>query len=123
MLAVYADDFDNLVIASPVYYGTLTGPMMSLASRLQIHHTAKHMRGTPNVLRPKRGAVFLTGGGKGNPDGAVRFSYTVMRILNATLDDRDVVTSMKTDDIPARDDAAALAAVREIARRLNAQCD
>lgn len=124
MQAVYDDDYDNVVIASPVYYGILTGPMMSLASRLQIHHSAKHMRGEPITLRRKRGAVMLTGGGKGNPEGAFRLARVMLRILNAEYDetqtDGNVATSFNTDELAARDDAAAVAAARAIARRLNA---
>jgi multimeric flavodoxin WrbA len=119
MQTVYDDDFEVVVLASPVYYGTLTGPMLSLISRLQIHHTAKHMRGVPIPVRPKVGAVILTGGGKGNPDGAVRMARITLRILGATLDDSDIATSFNTDTLPARDDEAAKAAVRGIAERLN----
>ena len=127
MQTVYADDYDNLIVASPVYYGTLTGPLLSLVSRLQIHHTAKHMRGVPNVLRSKLGALILTGGGKGNPDGAKKNARAVLRILNAELGDSALnesgdgvfAASLNTDEVAACDDVAALSAVRAIARRMN----
>jgi len=124
MQTVYDDDYDNVIIASPVYYGILTPPLMALASRLQIHHSAKHMRGEPIELRQKRGAVMLVGGGKGNPEGAFRLARVMLRILNAEYDETQAVgsvaTSFDTDTLAARDDGAALAAARAIARRLNA---
>ncbi|MDR0851858.1 MAG: flavodoxin family protein, partial [Clostridiales Family XIII bacterium] len=55
MQTVYRDDFDNLIIASPLYYGTLTGPMIALASRLQVYHSIQPAQHSPRVLRPKRG--------------------------------------------------------------------
>ena len=35
MQAIYADDFDNVVVATPIYYGTLPGSVLRLMSRLQ----------------------------------------------------------------------------------------
>jgi len=35
MSLIYNDDFDNVVLASPVYYMTLPGPVLSLMSRFQ----------------------------------------------------------------------------------------
>lgn len=119
MDTIYRDDYDNLVIASPVYYGSLTGPMVSLASRLQVYHAAQPDRDSPRMLRPKRGAVFLTGGGKGNSEGALRYSRTIFHILNVTHDADDLALAFHTDTIPAKDDQEALAKVREIATRLN----
>ncbi|MDR2421606.1 MAG: flavodoxin family protein [Oscillospiraceae bacterium] len=118
MRAVYADDFDRLVVASPVYYGSLTPPVMALASRLQIHHAAKHFLGAPIELRPKRGAVLLAGGGKGIPAEARRLSRVILRILGAELPEENVASSLNTDELPARGDAAALEKAREIGERL-----
>ena len=128
MQVVYDDDFDNIVIASPVHYGLLSAGLLSLASRLQLHHTAKHMRGEPIVLRPKRGAVMLVGGGKGRPNEAKRLSRVILRILNAALDDDALevsgngifAASLNTDAISAAEDTAVMDAVSEIAKRLNA---
>ena len=35
MDVIYEDDFDNVVIATPVYYGTMPGAVLSLMSRMQ----------------------------------------------------------------------------------------
>jgi hypothetical protein len=116
---VYSDDYDNLVIASPVYYGTLTGPLISMASRLQVYREAKHDTVNPLVLRPKRGAVILTGGGKANWDGALRFTRIFFKILNVKRDERDLALSFNTDTVAAKDDFEAQAQVRGIAARLS----
>ncbi|MDR0446814.1 MAG: flavodoxin family protein [Oscillospiraceae bacterium] len=119
MRTIYADDYDRVVIASPVYYGSLTPPVIALASRLQIYHSAKHFRGEPIIPRPKRGGVLLAGGGKGNPAEARRLSRVMLRILGAELREEDVVVSLNTDTLAAGDDTDALEAARALGERLS----
>jgi multimeric flavodoxin WrbA len=120
MQTVYNDDYDALVIASPVHFSNLSGRLMSLLSRLQIYHTAQFMRNSPIYVRPKLGALMLTGGGKGSPDGAIRMGRAALRILGVRIDEQNIVKSLNTDELPAGEDRAALQQVREIAERLNA---
>ncbi|MDR2614985.1 MAG: flavodoxin family protein [Oscillospiraceae bacterium] len=120
MREVYADDYDGIIIASPVYYGSLTPPVMAMASRLQIHHTAKHFLGTPIAVRAKRGGVLLAGGGKGNPSEAFRLSRVILRILGAELPEENVITSLNTDALPAKDDNDAMDKARDLGARLTA---
>ena len=68
MQVIYEDDFDNVVVASPVYYGTLPGSVLSLMSRLQPWHAATYFINEPLVQRPKKAAAILTAGGKGNQE-------------------------------------------------------
>lgn len=70
MQVIYDDDFDNIVIASPVYYGTLPGSVLSLMSRLQPWHAAMFFLKKPLQLKPKKSAAILTAGGKGNAEHA-----------------------------------------------------
>jgi multimeric flavodoxin WrbA len=118
MREVYSDDYESIVVASPVYYGSLTPPVLAIASRLQIYHAAKHFRGEPIARSSKRGAVLLAGGGKGNPDEAKRVSRVILRILGAGLEAENIVASLNTDEMPARLDAAAIGKAREIGARL-----
>jgi multimeric flavodoxin WrbA len=118
MREVYSDDYDNIVVASPVYYGSLTPPVLAIASRLQIYHAAKHFRGEPIARSPKRGAVLLAGGGKGNPDEAKRVSRLILRILGAGLEPENIVSSLNTDETPARLDTVAVGKAHKIGTRL-----
>jgi multimeric flavodoxin WrbA len=119
MRAVYADDFDALVIASPVYFSNLPGPLLSLASRLQPLHNAEYYLGNPITPRPKLGGLIFTGGGKGNEAGAIRAVRPVFRLLNAFGFEEHTVLSMHTDTLPAAEDHAALDGVRKLAAWLN----
>ena len=118
MRIIYDDDFDNVVLATPVYYMTLPGQVLSLMSRFQPQHAAMFFLNKPLNLRPKKGGLILTAGGKGNEAGAEHHIRVMFRSLNATGFEEHTVKSVKTDILPAAQDEAALAGVRDMARWL-----
>ena len=119
MRVIYEDDFDNVVVAAPVYYGTLPGSVLSLMSRLQPWHAATYFLNEPLVQRPKKAAAILTAGGKGNQERAFHHLRAMFRMLNAGGFEEHLVCSANTDTIPAGDDAEAMEQVRSLARWLN----
>ncbi|HJJ69795.1 MAG TPA: flavodoxin family protein, partial [Methanocorpusculum sp.] len=84
MQIIYDDDFDNIVIASPVYYSTLPGSVLSLMSRLQPWHAATFFIKEPLNQRPKKSAAILTAGGKGNEANAQHHLSAFFKQVNAT---------------------------------------
>jgi multimeric flavodoxin WrbA len=84
MQIIYDDDFDNIVIASPVYYSTLPGSVLSLMSRLQPWHAATFFIKEPLKQRPKKSAAILTAGGKGNEANAQHHLSAFFKQVNAT---------------------------------------
>lgn len=121
MDVIYADDFDNVVVASPVYYGTLPGQVLSLMSRLQPWHAATFFLKEPLVQRPKKSAAILTAGGKGNQERACHHLRALFRMLNARGFQDHIACSPNTDTIPASDDETAKQQVRAIAQWLNSE--
>ena len=119
MDVIYADDFDNVVLASPVYFSTLPGQVLSLMSRLQPWHAAKFFLNKPLVQREKKAAVILTAGGKGNQDKAFHHVRAMMRMLNASGYEEHWICSPSTDTIPAQEDEKAMADVLALADWLN----
>jgi multimeric flavodoxin WrbA len=119
MDVIYGDDFDNVVIASPVYFSTLPGKMLSLISRMQPWHAATFFIKQPLVQRRKKSAAILTGGGKGNCANASHHLSAFFRMVNAHGFREHMVISAQTDTIPAWEDEAAIAGVREMAEWLN----
>lgn len=117
---IYGDDFDNVVIASPIYYGTLTGPMMSLMSRMQPWHAARYFLKQPISCREKKGAAILTAGGMGSHERARCHLFAFFKMLNAQGFEEHMAVSDKTDTLPAENDENALQAARAIALWLNA---
>jgi len=120
MRVIYGDAFDNVVLASPVYYSTLPGPVFSLMSRFQPQFGATYRLRDPFVLRPKRAGLILLGGGKGNEAGALRLARVLFRMMNADGFEAHTVLSMKTDTLPAAEDEAAKDGVIKLAAWLNA---
>lgn len=121
MQIIYDDDFDNVVVASPVYYGTLPGSVLSLMSRLQPWHAATFFIKEPLQLRPKKSAAILTAGGKGNEERSHHHLRALFRMLNARGFEKHIAYSVKTDTIPASADEVSKADVREIAAWLNSE--
>lgn len=119
MQTIYDDDFDNVVVASPVYYGTLPGQVLSLMSRLQPWHAATFFIKEPLKQRPKKSAAILTAGGKGNQERASHHLRALFRMLNARGFEDHMACSPSTDTIPASEDEAAKEQVRAIAAWLN----
>ncbi|MBR5258925.1 MAG: flavodoxin family protein [Eggerthellaceae bacterium] len=114
----YADDYDNIVLASPVHYGTLPGKVLSLASRLQTRR-GKHLSRSGAKMSEKKAALILTAGGRNDSDTALHHARCVFKMMGARGFEERSVTSMRTDDISATADEAALARAREIGRLLS----
>ena len=113
----YLLDCDNIVIASPLYFSELTGPLLSVASRLQPFFAARFFRGEQPITKRKRGAVLLCGGGDGAPDRAFATADTLLHQMRAVPLAR--LLSHDTDRLPAAEDAAALHQAARLAVRLN----
>ena len=116
---IYGDDFDNVVIASPVYFGTMPGAVLSLLSRMQPWHVATHFLKKPLVQRPKKAAAIVTAGGKGNVMLEAMHMGAFFRMLNARGYEDHFALSSHTDTFPADQDEEARAQVQSIARWLN----
>jgi multimeric flavodoxin WrbA len=111
---------DNLVVASPVWFSELSGPLLNLASRLiQPYFAARRFRGEVLAVRQKRGVLILTAGGeKRTEEKAASTAHALFQSMNA-LPVVANVFSLNTDALPASEDTAALEAAREAARLLN----
>lgn len=123
MDTIYNEDFDNVVIASPIYFGTMPGSMLSVMSRMQPWHVATFFLKKPLEQRPKKAAAILTAGGKGNCDSARHHLGAFFRMLNAQGWSENLVCSTDTDTIPSSKDVAALEGVSKLATWLNSPDD
>ena len=70
---------DSVVLASPIYFSELTGPLLSVLSRLQQYYCAKAFRGEAFPFAGKRGGLLLVGGGDGS---AARAEQTAITLLH-----------------------------------------
>lgn len=120
MQEIYRDiaGADCIVLASPVYFSCLTGPLLGLMSRLQVFYTARRFHGQRLAGGRKAGAILLCGGGNGSPTSAEETALGLLRCMNAAH--VGTVITHQTDVLPAAEDAATLAQVRALAARLTA---
>lgn len=109
----YIEECDNIVIASPIYFSELTGKLLDVGSRLQTYFSARFIRKSGMVKKPKKGAVILVAGGNGKPDKP----YGTARELLHNMNCRDilpVVYSRHTDQRPAAEDEACLESLNNV---------
>ena len=84
----YIDDCDNIILASPIYFGTLTGSLLNWASRLQYIWVSMAFRGQP-VLKEKdrRGGIILVDGGDRYMEEALSLGKRLLRNMRAEYRD------------------------------------
>ena len=109
---------DNLLIASPVYYGELTGKLLDLCSRLQIYYAAGVIQKKPIAIKHKRGAALLVGGGDGALDRANETATMILKQLRCK-ERHELVYSHDTNHRPAIKDFKAVAGAHSIAAFFN----
>ncbi|NMA06750.1 MAG: flavodoxin family protein [Ruminococcaceae bacterium] len=110
-------DCDNLVIASPLHFSELSGPLLSLFSRFQTYYAAKYIRKNPEKIKRKNGVLILAGGGSGSSESALRTAGLIFHMVNTEC--ISIVTSLKTDVLPASLDDIALSEARNAGKLLS----
>ena len=111
----YIAECDLIVIASPVWFESLSGPTLDIASRVQTLFAASHFRGETPSGRARRGVVLLACGRPGGEVAARRSAELMLRMMGVRSEDITFVVSSSTDTLPAASDARALDAARRAA--------
>lgn len=114
----YIETCDNIVVASPIYFSELTGPLLSLTSRLQTYFCTRFFQKIEPINHPKNGGVILVGGGDGSPQKAFETAKTILKHMNA-LHIHEMVCSHSTNSKPSSKDNAAIDEVRKMADTFN----
>ena len=111
----YIAECDCVVIASPVWFASLSGPTLDIASRIQTLFAARRFRGETPPTAAKRGVLLLASGSSGGEESAIRSAKIILRYMGVDPDCITVVRSSATDSLPARQDEAVLVAARAAA--------
>ena len=109
----YIQDCDNILIASPIYFSELTGKLLDVGSRLQTYFCARFFRKEEPVMKAKKGAVVLVGGGDGRVDKPYETACTLLHHMNC-YNIHEVVYSHNTNERPAIEDEMALLGIKSI---------
>ena len=109
----YIQECDNILIASPLYFSELTGKLLDVGSRLQTYFCARFFRKEEPIIKPKKGAVILVGGGDGHIDIAYGTACTLLHHMNC-YQIHEAVYSHNTNERPAIEDENALLGLNSI---------
>lgn len=101
------------MIASPIYFSELTGKLLDVGSRLQTYFCARFFRKEEPIVKAKKGAVVLVGGGDGHVDTAYSTACTLLHHMNCH-NIHEVVYSHNTNKRVAIDDENALLGLNSI---------
>ncbi|MCX4364654.1 MAG: flavodoxin family protein [Bacilli bacterium] len=105
MAVILKDDYDVLIIASPIYISYVTPPLFSVFTRLNYIWSNKYFLNISNNMKKKKGILILVGGGNGSPDNAIDISVKTFKKLNAEFDlQKDYIYSLNTNTLPTKDD-------------------
>ncbi len=109
----YIQECDNILIASPIYFSELTGKLLDVGSRLQTYFCARFFRKEEPIVKAKKGAVVLVGGGDGHIDKPYETACTLLHHMNC-YNIHQVVFSHNTNDRPAVEDKQAINGINSI---------
>ena len=108
------ETYDNIIIASPVYFGNLTPPVLSVLSRLQCYYK-NNFKALPKVGKEKNGILILTAGNS-KIMYAKKYAGIMFKILNAKV--IGTIESLNTDIISASKDESAKSKARNLNREI-----
>lgn len=115
---ILLDEVDNVILASPIYFSELTGPLLGMLSRLQIYYAARMIRGDKDFkLKRKKGVLILVGGGDGSFEPAFKTAKVLFRQMNVEL--IDTILSHNTNTTSAIKDHSALDKLGDVVEILN----
>ncbi|MGN1217280.1 MAG: flavodoxin family protein [Phocaeicola sp.] len=115
----YIQVCDNILIASPIYFSELTGKLLDVGSRLQTYFCARFFRKENPIMKPKKGAVILVGGGDGHMDKPYTTACTLLHHMNC-YDIHEAVCCHNTNIRPAIKEDKVLDGCNSIANFFNA---
>lgn len=72
---------DCLIIASPLYFATLSGELINLISRFQTYYAGKYIRKTKNPIIKKAVLVVTAGGNWPTMFDGVKETFNILKLL------------------------------------------
>ena len=119
MNIIAKDDYDIVIIASPIYMSYVTPPLFAIITRLNYIWSNEYFLKIPNKMKNKRGILILTGGGDGAPKNAISIAKIAFKFLNASFDlEKDYIYSLNTNTIPAKEDKELINQIDKIRERI-----
>ena len=114
----YIKECDNVVIASSINFCEITGPLLSVLSRLQTFYNARRFRNEKPITKPKKGLAIIVGGGDGGGDKAAATARLALREMGSKKLLPYVIYE-GTDKLAATQDEATVQKILASAEELN----
>ncbi len=114
----FLDECDNVVLASPIWFSSLSGPLLSISSRVQTLFAARYFRSEVREIT-KNGVLILVGAERGTEVIPEKTALTIMKHMYVRRPCVATVYSLDTNNVPAAEDQVALSGVRDAAAMLN----
>ena len=119
----YIKDCDVIVLASPIWFSSLSGPLLNLASRIQSIWVANHFQKKTILNKEKSGVIILVGAQIETADIPDKTAQGIMRHMNVRRPNISKIFSLNTNNLPADKDNLALEKCRKVAEFLNNRYD
>lgn len=116
----FLEECDNVVLASPIWFSSLSGPLLNIASRIQTLFAAEYFRKEhKDINQKKNGVILIVGAERGTEVIPTKNALTIMKFMNVRRPCVATIYSLDTNNVPAGKDDAALKNAREAALLLN----
>ena len=123
---VLNDDYDFILVASPIYQSNLPGPMINLLNRFNFEYNNKISLNYKHIFKPKKAGLILVGGGGAckplqgisNEDLPIKQSKYIFKKLNAQLYDENIILCLNTDEVNIKTNQNIIDAVIKMAKNI-----
>lgn len=108
------NNYDNIVLATPLYYNQPTGNMLCFLSRFQLWFLNPHLK-----ANSKKAGIIVVGGGDCvvNSADAEKTMRIALRSINTAV--VAYARSLHTSALSSKNDTAAILEIEEMAEKLN----
>jgi multimeric flavodoxin WrbA len=115
----YLNECDNIVLASPIWFSSLSGPLLDICSRIQTLYAGSHFRGETKKIKEKNGVIIIVGAEKGTEKIPTGNALTIMKFMNVKRSSVTKIYSLDTNNISAEKDEFAIKKAYDTALKLN----
>jgi len=115
----FLESCDTIVLASPIWFSSLSGPLLNLTSRIQCIWAANFFQKKRILTKEKNGVLILVGAEPETVGMPEKIALGIMKHMNVHHQRIARIYSLDTNTVPAGKDEAALHQCREVVRNLN----
>lgn len=117
----YLDECDNIVIASPIWFSSLSGSLLNLSSRIQTRFVARYFRNETEAMKKKNSVIILAGAEMGTEIMPTKIALTIFKFMDVDRASVQKIYSLDTNKVHASQDINALKEYLQVAEYLNIQ--